>query len=150
MPHRGDPARDGGAARRISRYPKVSARTACPTARWTSSPSATGTPRARCSSWPRERPELARPIAPDRPDLLAEAVVAARFEQARSVADVLLRRTRLGILAAPELRSAESVTPVAEAIGSELGWRGRRVRKEAEAWLEAARAEGVDPAAAVE
>jgi len=97
-----------------------------------------------------ERPELARPIAPDRPDLLAEAVVAARSEQARSVADVLLRRTRLGILAAPALRSAESVLPVAEAIGSELGWRGRRVKKEAGAWVEAARAEGVDPAAGVE
>jgi glycerol-3-phosphate dehydrogenase len=92
------------------------------------------------------RPELARPIAPDRPDLLAEAVIAARHEQARSVADVLLRRTRLGILAAPELRSAYSVTAVAEAMGSELGWRGRRVKKEAAAWLDAARADGVDPA----
>jgi glycerol-3-phosphate dehydrogenase len=96
-----------------------------------------------------ERPELARPIAPDRPDMLAEAVVAARSEQARSVADVLLRRTRLGILAAPQLRTAESVRPVAEAMGPELGWRGRRVRREAEAWVEAARAEGVDPAGRV-
>lgn len=96
-----------------------------------------------------ERPELSRPIAPGRPDLLAEAVVAARSEQARSVADVLLRRTRLGIVAAPELRGAGSVLAVAEAIGSELGWRGRRARKEAEAWVEAARAEGVDPAAGV-
>jgi glycerol-3-phosphate dehydrogenase len=97
-----------------------------------------------------ERPELARPIAPDRPDLLAEAVVAARSEQARSVADVLLRRTRLGILAAPALRDAASVLPVAEAMGSELGWRGRRAKKEVEAWVEAARADGVDPAAGVE
>jgi len=96
-----------------------------------------------------ERGELARPIAPGRPDLLAEAVVAARSEQARSVADVLLRRTRLGVLAAPELRSAESVLPVAEAMGPELGWRGRRVKQEAEAWVEAARAEGVDPAGGV-
>ncbi|MGH2963002.1 MAG: glycerol-3-phosphate dehydrogenase C-terminal domain-containing protein, partial [Solirubrobacterales bacterium] len=87
--------------------------------------------------------------APDHPDLLAEAAIAARSEQARSVADVLLRRTRLGIVAAPELRGAGSVLAVAEAIGSELGWRGRRARKEAEAWVEAARAEGVDPAAGV-
>ena len=94
-----------------------------------------------------ERPKLARPIAPGRPDLLAEAAIAARHEQARSVADVLLRRTRLGILAAPELRSADSVAAVAEAMGGELGWRGRRVGKEAEAWVEAARADGVDPAA---
>jgi glycerol-3-phosphate dehydrogenase len=93
-----------------------------------------------------ERPELARPIVPGRPDLLAEAVIAAREEQARSVADVLLRRTRLGILAAPELRSAKSVLPVAEAMGTELGWSRRRVRHEAQAWLEVRAAEGIDPA----
>jgi glycerol-3-phosphate dehydrogenase len=94
-----------------------------------------------------ERPELAAPIVEGRPDMLAEAVIAARLEQARSVADVLLRRTRLGILAAPRFRDAESVMPVAEAIGGELGWSKRRVKREAEAWVEAARAEGVDPAA---
>ena len=94
-------------------------------------------------------PELARPIVAGQPDLLAEAAVAARLEQARSVADVLLRRTRLGILAAPRLRDAEAALPVAEAIGVELGWDGKRVRAEAEAWVDAARAEGVDPAGAV-
>ena len=46
-----------------------------------------------------ERPELARPIVPDLPDLLAEAAFSSRHEQARSVGDVLLRRTRLGLLA---------------------------------------------------
>ena len=96
-----------------------------------------------------ERPELARPIAAGRPDVLAEAVVAARSEQARSVADVLLRRTRLGILAAPDLRDGDSALPVAEAMAGELGWGRRRVRREAEAWVEAARADGVDPAAGV-
>ena len=69
-----------------------------------------------------ERPELAAPIVAGQPDLLAEAAIAARLEQARSVADVLLRRTRLGLLAAPQLRTAESVAPVAEAMGEELGW----------------------------
>ena len=73
-----------------------------------------------------ERPELARPIVAGQPDLLAEAVIAARLEQARSVADVLLRRTRLGLLAAPQLRDAESVRPVAEAMGGELGWSAAR------------------------
>jgi glycerol-3-phosphate dehydrogenase len=92
-------------------------------------------------------PKLAAPIVEGRPDLLAEAVVAARLEQARSVADVLLRRTRLGILAAPQLRSADSVRPVAEAIGAELGWSRRRIGQEAEAWPAAAAREGVDPAA---
>jgi glycerol-3-phosphate dehydrogenase len=74
-----------------------------------------------------QRPELREPIVGERPDLLAETVVAARLEQARSVADVLLRRTRLGILAASQLREAESVTPVAEALGAELGWSEERV-----------------------
>jgi glycerol-3-phosphate dehydrogenase len=97
----------------------------------------------------RENPKLARPIAPGRPDLLAEVALAARAEQARSVGDVLLRRTRLGILAAPELRTAKAVRPVADVLGAELGWSRRRRSHEAEAWLEVAAQEGVDPAAAV-
>ena len=95
-----------------------------------------------------ERPELARPIADGMPDLLAEAVIAARLEQARSVADVLLRRTRLGLIAAPQLRTAASVTPVAEALGGELGWDEKRVAAEAERWVADAAAEGIDPAGA--
>ena len=96
----------------------------------------------------REQPKLAAPIAEGRPDLLAEAVVAARLEQARTVADVLLRRTRLGLLAAPQLRTADSVRPVAEALGGELGWSRRRVKQEAEAWPGAVAEAGIDPAAA--
>src|SRR3954447_14030238 len=96
-----------------------------------------------------ENPKLARPIAPGRPDLLAEVALAARVEQARSVGDVLLRRTRLGILAAPELRSAKAVRPVADVLGAELGWSRRRRSQEAEAWPAVAAQEGVDPAAAV-
>jgi glycerol-3-phosphate dehydrogenase len=96
----------------------------------------------------REDPKLARPIVPGRPDLLAEVAIAARREQARSVADVLLRRTRLGILAAPQLRDAASVRPVADVLGAELGWTRRRRSREAEAWPEVAAAEGVDPARA--
>jgi glycerol-3-phosphate dehydrogenase len=92
-----------------------------------------------------ERPELAWPMVSGQPDLLAEAVIAARLEQARSVADVLLRRTRLGLLAAPQLRDAESVRPVAEALGGELGWSADRVLEEAEAWVAVAESEGIDP-----
>jgi glycerol-3-phosphate dehydrogenase len=92
-----------------------------------------------------EHPELARPMVSGQPDLLAEAVIAARLEQARSVADVLLRRTRLGLLAAPQLRDAESVRPVAEALGGELGWSADRVLEEAEAWVAVAESEGIDP-----
>ncbi|HEU4598720.1 MAG TPA: glycerol-3-phosphate dehydrogenase C-terminal domain-containing protein, partial [Solirubrobacterales bacterium] len=96
----------------------------------------------------RADPQLAQPIVPGRPDLLAEVALAARHEQARSVADVLLRRTRLGILAAPQLRSAKTVRAVADVLGGELGWSRRRRSREAEAWLEVAAQEGVDPAAA--
>jgi glycerol-3-phosphate dehydrogenase len=96
-----------------------------------------------------ERPELAAPIVAGRPDLLAEVVIAARDEQARSVADVLLRRTRLGILAAPELRDADSVRPIAAALGAELDWPRRRVKREAERWADERSEEGIDPAEAI-
>jgi glycerol-3-phosphate dehydrogenase len=91
-------------------------------------------------------PKLARPIVPGRPDLLAEVAVATRHEQARCVADVLLRRTRLGILAAPQLRGGVAVKAVAEVLGAELGWSRRQVKREADAWSEAAALEGIDPA----
>jgi glycerol-3-phosphate dehydrogenase len=94
----------------------------------------------------REDPKLAAPIVPGRPDLLAEAVVAARHEQARSVADVLLRRTRLGLLAAPQLRDGGVARSVAAAMGAELGWTRRQVKREAEAWPAAAADAGTDPA----
>jgi glycerol-3-phosphate dehydrogenase len=94
-----------------------------------------------------ERPELAAPIVDGQPDRLAEVVIAARREQARSVADVLLRRTRLGLLAAPQLRTAESVSRVAELLGGELGWDEARVAAEADRWVADAAAAGIDPAA---
>jgi glycerol-3-phosphate dehydrogenase len=94
-----------------------------------------------------ERGELAQPIVPDGPpDLLAEAVYAARSEQARSVGDALLRRTRLGLLAASRLtRDGEAAQRVAQAMAPELGWDERRVDAETAAWLEEAVAEGIDP-----
>jgi glycerol-3-phosphate dehydrogenase len=93
-----------------------------------------------------ERPELAAPIVEGQPDMLAEVVVGARFEQARSVADVLLRRTRLGLLAAPQLRGAKSVQAVAAELGGELGWDEAKIAAEAERWVGDAAAEGIDPA----
>jgi len=92
-----------------------------------------------------ERPELAEPIVPGHPDLLAEVVIAARVEQARSVADVLLRRTRLGLLAAPELRDPDATLAVARLLGEELGWSDSRVSAEREEWSQVAEAEGLDP-----
>jgi glycerol-3-phosphate dehydrogenase len=94
----------------------------------------------------REEAKLVQPIVPGRPDLLAEAVVAARHEQARKVADVLLRRTRLGLLAAPQLRDGAAARAVAAAMGAELGWSRRQVKREAAAWPAAAADAGIDPA----
>jgi glycerol-3-phosphate dehydrogenase len=91
-----------------------------------------------------EKPELGAPIVEGRPDLLVEALVAARFEQARTVADVLLRRTRLGLLAGRRLLHEEdAVKRVAQAMGSELGWNRRQVKREAERWREAVSEEGL-------
>ncbi|HLM33541.1 MAG TPA: glycerol-3-phosphate dehydrogenase/oxidase, partial [Gaiellaceae bacterium] len=92
-----------------------------------------------------ERSDLAEPIVPGRPDLMAEVVIAARREQARSVADVLLRRTRLGLVAEPGLRDGERVETVAAALGDELGWSAERVSEEAAGWSRVAEAEGLDP-----
>jgi glycerol-3-phosphate dehydrogenase len=76
---------------------------------------------------------------------MAEVVIAARREQARTVGDVLLRRTRLGLVAEPELRDGKRVAAVASTIGGELGWSPSRVSEEAEGWARVAEAEGLDP-----
>jgi glycerol-3-phosphate dehydrogenase len=94
-----------------------------------------------------ERPELRRRLSPELPDLAAEAAFAARREQARSVADVLLRRTRLGLLDARALLAADAEGPelAARAMGGELGWDDERARAEADGWRDVARAEGLVP-----
>ena len=92
-----------------------------------------------------ERGELAQPILPGMPDLLAEAAFSARREQARSVSDVLLRRTRLGLTAARRLCAPGEQAPerVARALGAELGWDDARCAAEAERFRTDARAEGL-------
>jgi glycerol-3-phosphate dehydrogenase len=92
-----------------------------------------------------ERAELRARIVPDLPDLLAEVVVAARAEQAQSLGDVLLRRTRLGLLAAPAVtgEGSEAVRAVARTLGGELGWDDARVESELAAWRDEAAAEGI-------
>jgi glycerol-3-phosphate dehydrogenase len=97
-----------------------------------------------------ERGELAQPIVAGNPDLLAEVALAARHEQARSIGDVLLRRTRLGLLAARELAFAPSaegdsapLRRVAETMGRELGWSPERLGDELESFAQEARLEGV-------
>ena len=92
-----------------------------------------------------ERGELAQPIVGDLPDLLAEAVHAARSEQALTVADVLLRRTRVGLLAGRELLAGGAVERVAAATGAELGWDAARQAKEAQRFRAEAALEGIAP-----
>ena len=92
----------------------------------------------------RERAELAAPIVPELPDLLAEVAFAARFEQAQTIGDALLRRTRLGLLAARELAADGAVARrVGETLAAELGWDERALRGQTAAWADEARAEGV-------
>ncbi|HTB70438.1 MAG TPA: glycerol-3-phosphate dehydrogenase/oxidase [Solirubrobacteraceae bacterium] len=93
-----------------------------------------------------ERGELAQPIVPGLPDLLAEVALAARHEQARSVGDALLRRTRLGLLAARELAGSVAPAPVArvaDVLAGELGWDAARTAAELDAFAREARAEGL-------
>jgi len=95
-----------------------------------------------------ERGELAQPIVAGLPDLLAEVALAARREQARSIGDVLLRRTRLGLLAARTLWSGEAeaagpVRHVADILARELGWDEQRMRREVELFAQEALAEGL-------
>jgi glycerol-3-phosphate dehydrogenase len=92
-----------------------------------------------------ERGELAQPILPGMPDLLAEATFAGRREQARSVTDVLLRRTRLGLTAARSLLAPGEQAPerVARALGAELGWDEARTAAEAERFRSDAAEEGL-------
>jgi glycerol-3-phosphate dehydrogenase len=88
------------------------------------------------------RTELAEPIVPGLPDLLAEAVYAARREQARTVGDVLLRRTRLGLLAARRLEDRPA-RRVAVVLASELGWSPSRTEAEVARFADEALAEGI-------
>jgi glycerol-3-phosphate dehydrogenase len=98
-----------------------------------------------------ERGELAQPIVPGLPDLLAEVALAARREQARSIGDVLLRRTRLGLLAARELVGADAavagqggpVERVGDILARELGWSAERRALELRRFAEEADAEGI-------
>jgi glycerol-3-phosphate dehydrogenase len=98
----------------------------------------------------RSAPELAEPIVSDMPDPLAEVLMAVRNEQAQTIGDVLLRRTRLGLLSARELVAGGGDVPmavsrVARVMGDELGWDEARRAAECEEWARVAVAEGILP-----
>ncbi len=92
-----------------------------------------------------EAPQLAQRVSPDLPDIAAEVAFAAAQEQARSLGDVLLRRTRLGLLDARRLTDleGEELALVAGAVAGELGWDDARLESEIAAWGEEARLEGL-------
>ena len=66
-----------------------------------------------------EQPDLARPLIAGLPYLRAEVVFAARYEMARTVDDILSRRTRARVLAREA--SVAAAEDVATLIGDELG-----------------------------
>ncbi len=95
-------------------------------------------------------PQLSGRLCPELPDIAAEAAFAAGHEQARSLADVLLRRTRLGLLDARALSEpgSEGARLAARAIAGELGWDEPRIEQELRDWAEVSRLEGLVPSGA--
>jgi glycerol-3-phosphate dehydrogenase len=90
-----------------------------------------------------DAPTLAEPVVDGQPDLLAEVVYAARREQARTVGDVLLRRTRLGLVAARDVGA--QAARVAAAMAPELGWDAAAQARAVAAFADEAKAEGNVP-----
>ena len=70
---------------------------------------------------------LSRPLCPHGPDIEGQVVYAARHEQARSLADALLRRTGAGWNSCLGLDAAPRA---AELMSAELGWEPERVAAE--------------------
>ena len=94
-------------------------------------------------------PALAERIVPELPDIAAEAAYAAAHEQASTVGDALLRRTRLGILDARTVAAPGSPAArrIGEALAGQLSWDEAQLAAELRDWEELARVEGLVPAA---
>jgi glycerol-3-phosphate dehydrogenase len=86
-----------------------------------------------------ERPNLLDPLVEGLHYLRVEALYAVRHEMARSVADVLDRRTRASLRDARA--AAAAADAVAELIGPELGWSAERAAAEARSYADALLAE---------
>lgn len=84
-----------------------------------------------------ERPEWKEPLHPQLPYRLSEVVWAVRHEMARTLEDVLSRRTRSLLLNARA--SMEAAPRVAEVMAGELGCDGEWKRKQVDLYLELAR-----------
>ena len=77
-----------------------------------------GTDHARVLELARAEPSLATPLDADG-EIAAQAVYAVREEMARTLADVVLRRTGLGTLGHP---GDEALGAIADVTARELGW----------------------------
>jgi glycerol-3-phosphate dehydrogenase len=90
-----------------------------------------GTEEAAVEALVDEDPALGEPLVPGLPYLKAEAVHAVRSEMARTLDDVLSRRTRARLLARDD--SAAAAEGTAALVGRELGWdeaeRARQVKE---------------------
>jgi len=97
------------------------------------------------------RPELLGPLVPGLPYLMVEALWAVQHEMARSVSDVLDRRTQSSYRDARG--AASSAADVAALIGPELGWDAERMRTEADRYAARVRTQltraGLDPGGTV-
>lgn len=81
-----------------------------------------------------EDPSLGAPIHPAAPYLAAEVVVAVRDEGARTVEDILVRRTRVALETADVGRAC--VPRVVALLATELGWDAARADAEAQRFLQ--------------
>jgi glycerol-3-phosphate dehydrogenase len=99
----------------------------------------------------RSDPALAEPVVPGLPYQRAEVVYAVRAEMARTVDDVLARRTRARLLARDA--SADAASDVAALMAAELGWDAAEQRRQVEhyrALVAAERAAGGLPETALD
>jgi glycerol-3-phosphate dehydrogenase len=88
-------------------------------------------------------PELGRPLVEGLPYLRAEVVYAARAEMARTVDDVLARRTRARLQARDA--SADAAADVAALLAAELGWTKAQAARQARAYVALVEAERSAP-----
>lgn len=72
---------------------------------------------------------LLAPLAAGRVDCGAQVVFAVRHEMARTLGDVVFRRTGLGTLGSP---GTEALAAVADLMGAELGWDARERTQQVE------------------
>lgn len=77
------------------------------------------------------RPDLARPLSPNYPDIAAQVVFSARHEHCVHLSDFLKRRTLLG---SSRDQGWDAAAPAAALMASELDWAEARTRQEIESY----------------